>query len=48
MECNDELSSDNSCSLPLVASNDSVSEMEVNAVHSHWRLFDRISVETGH
>ena len=34
MECNDELSSDNSSSLPLVEYNDSDNGMDVNEVHS--------------
>ena len=34
MECNDELSSDNSNSLPLVEYSDSDNEMDVNEVHS--------------
>ena len=34
MECNDELSSDNSSPLPLVEYSDSVDEMGVNEVHS--------------
>ena len=33
MECNDELPSDNSSSLPFVQSSDSEREMDVNEVH---------------
>ena len=46
MECNDELFSDDSCSLPSVVNNDSASEMEVNVVHSHRRLSDKTLVGT--
>ena len=34
MECNDELLSDNSSSLPFAAYSDSDNEMDVNEVHS--------------
>lgn len=33
MECNDELPSDNSCSLPFVESSDHEREMDVNELH---------------
>lgn len=46
MECNDELSSNISCSLPLVANNDSGSGMEVNEIYSHQPLFGSVASET--
>lgn len=57
MECHDELCSDNSCSLPLVESNDSASDMEVNEACSqpkiqsvrkrHWEPRSHCKVDSG-
>ena len=46
MECNDELSSDNSSSLPLVEYSDSDNGMDVNKVHSHQTCPEKEIQET--
>ena len=46
MECNDELSSDNSSPLPLVEYSDSDSEMDVNKVHSSQTFPEKEIQET--
>ena len=51
MDCNDELYSDNSTSLPFVSNNDSDGEMEVNEVRSQSDSMQRKSIkleEEGH